>query len=133
MKRFLVAASFALTTLVSFTAAAVDVFMPNHIVDRDDGESDYWCQSSDLGSSMCTMVAASDDGEYVLIKDSPGYACADNTFGVINTNEGTGMNVDYAGGECKGDINARFVRNENHQLYVQIYNGKHILGNYPVH
>lgn len=134
MKRFIVAAVFALASLVSSTVAAVDVLMPPHIVDREDHATDFWCQPSDIGTTVCTLVSASDDGEYVLVKDLPGSACGDNSFGLINTNEGTGMNINYDGGDCRGGVNARFVRStENGQLYVQVYSGKKIFGNYPVH
>lgn len=134
MKRFIVAAVFALTSLVTFSAAAENVLMPPKVVDRNDHNQDYWCQGSDLGSTVCSVVAVSDDLYYVLIKDMPGNACEDYNFGVINTVEGVGENIEYDGGECKGGINARFVRGtENGQLYVQVYNSKKVLGNYPVH
>lgn len=134
MKRLLAVVVFTLASLVTFTAAAVDVFLPNKIIDRDDHTQEYWCQASDLSTSMCSLVAVSDDTNYVLIKDLPGPACEDSSFGVINTLDAVGENIQYDGGECKGDIQARFVRStENGQLYVQIYNSQKALGNYPVH
>ncbi|ANZ48766.1 hypothetical protein BIZ83_gp087 [Erwinia phage vB_EamM_ChrisDB] len=134
MKRFIVAAVFALTSLVAFSAAAVDVFIPNNVVDRNDHNQQYWCQAEDLKTSMCSLVSVSDDTNYVLIKDLPGVACEDNSFGVINTVDGVGENIEYDGGQCKGDVKARFVRGTaNGQLYVQIYNSKKVIGNYPVH
>lgn len=134
MKRFIVAAALVLTSLVSFTAAAGDVFIPNTVVDRNDHSQNFWCQASDLGSTVCSMVSVSDDSEYVLVKDMPGSACGDDSFGVINTSDGVGENIEYDGGDCRGGVKAHFVRSTaNGQLYVQVYKGKKILGNYPVH
>ena len=134
MKRIIVAAAFALTTVVAFSANAGNILMPAKVVDRDDHSQAYWCQAEDMEHNVCATVQVSDDLQHILIKDVPGMACADNNFGVIGTLTGVGENIRYDGGDCEGGVEARFVRGtQNSQLYVQVYKGKKIFGNYPVH
>lgn len=82
---------------------------------------------------MCSLTGVSDDHKFALIQDLPGPACEDLSFGVIDLVRQTGVNISYDGGDCKGDVQAGFVRDtKDNALYVKIVRGSKTLRLYKV-
>lgn len=82
---------------------------------------------------MCSLTGVSDDHKFALIQDLPGPACEDLSFGVIDLVRQTGANIPYDGGDCKGDVQAGFVRGtKDNALYVKIVRGSKTLQLYKV-
>jgi hypothetical protein len=51
------------------------------------------------------------------------------SFGVIDLVRQTGVNIPYDGGDCKGDVQAGFVRStKDNALYVKIVRGSKTCG-----
>lgn len=107
--------------------------LPESLMDKDNPGQEYWCQGNDINTSMCSLAGVSDDRKFALIHDLPGMACEDLSFGVIDLVHQTGVNVPYDGGDCKGDVQAGFVRGtKDNALYVKIVRGSKTLRLYKV-
>lgn len=118
-------------SLATFSTGAAQ--LPESLMDKDNPGQEYWCQGSDINTSMCSLTGVSDDRKFALIQDLPGPACEDLSFGVIDLVRQTGVNVPYDGGDCKGDVKASFVRSaEDNTLYVKIVRGSKTLLMYKV-
>ena len=131
MSRMISAVSAIVLSLTTFTASAAQ--LPEHLMDKDNPGESYWCQGNDINSSVCSLTGVSDDHKFALIRDWPGFACADNSFGVIDLVHLTGINVPYDGGDCQGDVKAGFVRGtKDNALYVKIVQGSKTLLMYKV-
>ena len=102
-------------------------------MDKDNPGQEYWCQGNDINTSICSLSGVSDDHKFALIQDLPGPACEDLSFGVIDLVRQTGVNISYDGGDCKGDVQAGFVRGtKDNALYVKIVRGSKTLRLYKV-
>lgn len=118
-------------SLATFSTGAAQ--LPESLMDKDNPGQEYWCQGSDINTSMCSLTGVSDDRKFALIQDLPGPVCEDLSFGVIDLVRQTGVNVPYDGGDCKGDVKASFVRSaEDNALYVKIVRGSKTLLMYKV-
>ncbi|MGK4462711.1 hypothetical protein [Rahnella inusitata] len=118
-------------SLTTFTASGAQ--LPEHLMDKDNPGESYWCQGNDINSSVCSLTGVSDDHKFALIRDWPGFACADYSFGVIDLVHQTGINVPYDGGDCQGDVKAGFVRGtKDNGLYVKVVRGSKTLLMYKV-
>ncbi|EPO6190014.1 hypothetical protein ACU72C_002317 [Yersinia enterocolitica] len=125
------AVSAIVLSLTTFTVSAAQ--LPEHLMDKDNPGESYWCQGNDINRSVCSLTGVSDDHKFALIRDWPGFACADNSFGVIDLVHQTGINVPYDGGDCQGDVKAGFVRaTKDNALYVKIVRGSKMLLMYKV-
>ena len=117
--------------LATFSASAAQ--LPANLMDKDNPGQEYWCQGNDINTSMCSLTGVSDDHKFALIQDLPGPACEDLSFGVIDLVRQTGINIPYDGGDCKGDVQAGFVRGtKDNALYVKIVRGSKTLRLYKV-
>ncbi|WP_283647533.1 hypothetical protein [Hafnia paralvei] len=118
-------------SLATFSTGAAQ--LPESLMDKDNPGQEYWCQGSDINTSICSLTGVSDDRKFALIQDLPGPACEDLSFGLIDLVRQTGVNVPYDGGDCKGDVKASFVRSaEDNALYVKIVRGSKTLRLYKV-
>ncbi|EOE1789984.1 hypothetical protein ACJ84N_001913 [Citrobacter freundii] len=118
-------------SLAAFSAGAAQ--LPASLMDKDNPGQEYWCQGNDINTSMCSLTGVSDDHKFALIQDLPGPACEDLSFGVIDLVRQTGVNIPYDGGDCKGDVQAGFVRGtKDNALYVKIVRGSKTLLMYKV-
>ena len=117
--------------LATFSASAAQ--LPANLMDKDNPGQEYWCQGNDINTSMCSLTGVSDDHKFALIQDLPGPACEDLSFGIIDLVRQTGVNIPYDGGDCKGDVQAGFVRGtKDNALYVKIVRGSNTLRLYKV-
>ena len=117
--------------LATFSASAAQ--LPANLMDKDNPGQEYWCQGNDINTSMCSLTGVSDDHKFALIQDLPGPACEDLSFGIIDLVFNTGLNIPYDGGDCKGDVQAGFVRGtKDNALYVKIVRGSKTLLMYKV-
>ncbi len=131
MFRMISAISAIVLSLTTFTASGAQ--LPEHLMDKDNPGESYWCQGNDINSSVCSLTGVSDDHKFALIRDWPGFACADYSFGVIDLVHQTGINVPYDGGDCQGDVKAGFVRGtKDNGLYVKVVRGSKTLLMYKV-
>ncbi|ELY6244195.1 hypothetical protein SNQ22_000525 [Cronobacter universalis] len=118
-------------SLTAFSASAAQ--LPASLMDKDNPGQEYWCQGDDINTSMCSLTGVSDDHKFALIQDLPGPACEDRSFGVIDLVRQTGVNIPYDGGDCKGDVQASFLRGtKDNALYVKIVRGSKTLRLYKV-
>ncbi|TQO08932.1 UNVERIFIED_ORG: hypothetical protein FHU01_0109 [Citrobacter freundii] len=118
-------------SLTAFSTSAAQ--LPESLMDKDNPGQEYWCQENDINTSMCSLTGVSDDHKFALIQDLPGPACEDLSFGVIDLVRQTGVNIPYDGGDCKGDVQAGFVRGtKDNALYVKIVRGSKTLRLYKV-
>lgn len=133
MKRLLTAVIFTLSAM-SFSANAIDVPLPAHVVMQNDTDVDFWCQNGDVDGVYCKTVQVSDNGKYVLVYGSSGSACGDRPIAVVDIRLGLAQDVDYDGG-CRTPAVGKFVRNtQTHALYVQVTNpaNNKVITNYLV-